>query len=266
MACPLAPNGEKSILWQSIAQFQGEAKADIVWNAIRTQQFLNKTDNWDTLIKDINGEPVLSELPWEIYKQPVKAYQGRTAEDGREFNYFTLDPSEAADYGTSVNAVEINPDNFVVKGTEPYEEAFKVIGKRFDILDNSPEGLALQREYFQYWKSKGYSGYTESENTLKGIIGVDNNYLVTFTPVQAVSNQNFGTSNQESNKEITLTEEQSKAIDYVFNENPELANIGTIEQYSQYLDTIFPDSKVKDIVYHGSNIDFTKQSFKRDWI
>lgn len=216
MACPLAPNGEKSILWQSIAQFQGEAKADIVWNAIRTQQFLNKTDNWDTLIKDINGEPVLSELPWEIYKQPVKAYQGRTAEDGREFNYFTLDPSEAADYGTSVNAVEINPDNFVVKGTEPYEEAFKVIGKRFDILDNSPEGLALQREYFQYWKSKGYSGYTESENTLKGIIGVDNNYLVTFTPVQAVSNQNFGTSNQESNKEITLTEEQSKAIDDVF--------------------------------------------------
>lgn len=36
--------------------------------------------------------------------------------------------------------------------------------------------------------------------------------------------------------------------------------------YSQYLDTIFPDSKVKDIVYHGSNIDFSKQTFKRDWI
>ena len=28
--------------------------------------------------------------------------------------------------------------------------------------------------------------------------------------------------------------------------------IGTKEQYSSYLDTIFPDSKVKDIVYHGS--------------
>jgi len=38
----------------------------------------------------------------------------------------------------------------------------------------------------------------------------------------------------------------------LFNENPELANIGTKEQYSQYLDTIFPDSKVKDIVYHGT--------------
>lgn len=38
----------------------------------------------------------------------------------------------------------------------------------------------------------------------------------------------------------------------LFNENPELANVGTQEQYSQYLDTIFPDSKVKDIVYHST--------------
>lgn len=37
----------------------------------------------------------------------------------------------------------------------------------------------------------------------------------------------------------------------LFESNPELASIGTQEQYSQYLNTIFPDSKVKDIVYHG---------------
>ena len=41
-------------------------------------------------------------------------------------------------------------------------------------------------------------------------------------------------------------------IEEVFEVNPELAEIGTQEQYSQYLDTIFPDSKVKDIVYHFS--------------
>ncbi len=39
----------------------------------------------------------------------------------------------------------------------------------------------------------------------------------------------------------------------LFEANPELAKIGTLEQYSAYLDTIFPDSKVKDIVYHGSS-------------
>jgi hypothetical protein len=38
----------------------------------------------------------------------------------------------------------------------------------------------------------------------------------------------------------------------LFESNPVLAKIGTIEQYSQYLDTIFPDSMVKAILYHGS--------------
>ena len=38
----------------------------------------------------------------------------------------------------------------------------------------------------------------------------------------------------------------------LFDSNSELDNIGTPEQYSQYLNTIFPNSKVKDIVYHGT--------------
>lgn len=45
-----------------------------------------------------------------------------------------------------------------------------------------------------------------------------------------------------------------KGVPELFDANPELASIGTQEQYSQYLDTIFPDSKVKDIVYHFSNV------------
>ena len=43
-------------------------------------------------------------------------------------------------------------------------------------------------------------------------------------------------------------------VSEVFNSTPELAYVGTPEQYSAYLDTIFPDSKVKDIVYHGGYI------------
>lgn len=44
-----------------------------------------------------------------------------------------------------------------------------------------------------------------------------------------------------------------EGIDFVFEQNPELAQIGTKEQYSEYLDTIFSDSKVRDIVYHTSH-------------
>jgi hypothetical protein len=50
-----------------------------------------------------------------------------------------------------------------------------------------------------------------------------------------------------------LKENIKPGVSEVFESTPELANIGTPEQYSQYLDTIFPDSKVKDIVYHGAN-------------
>jgi hypothetical protein len=44
-----------------------------------------------------------------------------------------------------------------------------------------------------------------------------------------------------------------KGVGFVFEQNPELANIGTMEQYSEYLDTIFSDSEVKNIVYHASH-------------
>ena len=44
-----------------------------------------------------------------------------------------------------------------------------------------------------------------------------------------------------------------EGVDKVFEEHPELVLSGTAQEYSDYLDTIFPDSKVKDIVYHGTS-------------
>jgi hypothetical protein len=41
-------------------------------------------------------------------------------------------------------------------------------------------------------------------------------------------------------------------VQELFNTNPELASVGTPEQYSAYLDSIFPESKLNDIVYHGT--------------
>jgi hypothetical protein len=41
-------------------------------------------------------------------------------------------------------------------------------------------------------------------------------------------------------------------VGFIYQQHPELTNIGTPEQYSQYLETIFPNSKIKDIVYHSS--------------
>jgi len=44
----------------------------------------------------------------------------------------------------------------------------------------------------------------------------------------------------------------NSAVNFVYQQHPELAKIGTQEQYSRYLGTIFPSSKIKDIVYHSS--------------
>lgn len=46
-----------------------------------------------------------------------------------------------------------------------------------------------------------------------------------------------------------------EGVDFVFKQNPELEQIGTKEQYSEWLDTIFPESELKDIVYHGKQKD-----------
>lgn len=67
--------------------------------------------------------------------------------------------------------------------------------------------------------------------------------------------------NQSSKQQTKIKE----GVSELFDSNPELANIGTQEQYSQYLDTIFPDSKVKDIVYHGTNKKFETYTIKGDF-
>jgi hypothetical protein len=47
-------------------------------------------------------------------------------------------------------------------------------------------------------------------------------------------------------------EENINVDKQIFESNPELASIGTLQQYSNYLSTVFPSSKIKDIVYHAS--------------
>jgi exodeoxyribonuclease-5 len=44
----------------------------------------------------------------------------------------------------------------------------------------------------------------------------------------------------------------NQEISEIFSQVPELASIGTEELYSEYLDLVFPNSKIKDILYHGT--------------
>ncbi len=62
-------------------------------------------------------------------------------------------------------------------------------------------------------------------------------------------------TNLKNRKLETIKHPEGKVkdgVNFIFEQNPELAKIGTKEQYSEYLDNIFPDSKIKEILYHGT--------------
>lgn len=68
-----------------------------------------------------------------------------------------------------------------------------------------------------------------------------------------INNKNeFATFISKNKDVINSFKRKMEAIDGVFKDSPELAFIGSKAQYIQYLSIIFPDSQVKDIVYHGS--------------
>jgi len=63
-------------------------------------------------------------------------------------------------------------------------------------------------------------------------------------------------------EEVTEGGEIKTGVSDVFKDTPELAEIGSEQEYSNYLNNIFPDSKVKDIVYHNGDIT-NKDTFKK---
>ena len=60
------------------------------------------------------------------------------------------------------------------------------------------------------------------------------------------------TNNESSMIDTNVDTNVKEDVQELFDSNPELASIGTAKQYSQYLDSIFPDSKIKGINYHGT--------------
>jgi hypothetical protein len=70
-----------------------------------------------------------------------------------------------------------------------------------------------------------------------------------------------GFTEQSIDKALGKKVPVKEGVPELFKDNPELASIGTTEDYSAYLDTIFPDSEVNNIAYHGSNYKF--DTFKK---
>jgi hypothetical protein len=134
-----------------------------------------------------------------------------------------------------------------IKTTNGTIYTFGMDGKgRFEVAHDTPKNIKRDQKFPPITLPNGT---------------VVENYTITLTFRRAAD---LEAGMPTTPNKITTTQQVTpikSGVQEVFDSNPELANIGTAEQYSAYLDTIFPDSKVKDILYHGSHTDFTFRDY-----
>lgn len=115
--------------------------------------------------------------------------------------------------------------------------------------ENKPFGAYASYEKFlddtNAWGTDLGALYSSEGNKL-GYVTNDNN--------GAALNVSIST-NLEKDSSISNTKQE---VSDIFKESSQLAKIGSEQEYSEYINSIFPDSKVKDIVYHGTEFEFNK--------
>lgn len=167
----------------------------------------------------------------DIRNSIIKAYKDKTTinlpttliEDLLEFDR-TKD-----DYGYT-DKKEIGRKNI-----DKLKESIKKEGLKepVELVINSQGAVVLGEGNHRFQALKEL-GYKEIPTIVKGR-GSKDEY---FTEIRKGKQVKLGLNlNKDFNNQITLQQKQQ-----------------ALQLYSQYLDTIFPDSKVKDIVYHGSMI------------
>ena len=132
--------------------------------------------------------------------------------------------------------------------------------KQLDLIKatNEKEILEIEAEIKEEQLQKEFDFLTNEANisiNYEGDITINPTNIVQITEDNKISVDLLrGVSEQEEidQQEIDqpyyqLADESSikPGVEELFDSNPELANIGTQEQYSQYLDSIFPDNKIE---------------------
>lgn len=181
----------------------------------------------------------------EIYKAAKEAYKTYTGVKNNITDYalsnlaeFTANYFNSKEFKDFLKTVTVKSENN--KKQSLLDKLISVIIKFF----NKNYGITEKNAY-------DYLTKVINNNTF---YGVPNKVFVRKADYKSSNYSIDNLSNFISQK----SQERLNQIQEIFNQNPELSKIGTVKQYNSYLDTIFPDSKVKDIVYHGTDAQFDK--------
>lgn len=143
-----------------------------------------------------------------------RVYRGtRTTDEGREFTYFTMNESEAKEYGETA-VYDVNTQGFL----NPYLDKDKYYaltlgfnketGLVFDLLNNSKEGRETQRKFFKYMLDKGWKGLDYTDYS-------DSKYIVSFDSkaIKKVSNNNAVAYNRSNSNHRYALEKLERGLD-----------------------------------------------------
>jgi hypothetical protein len=149
--------------------------------------------------------------------------------------FFTTERQYAEAYAKDIDGViyeaYVDVQNPIVTDDKQYIER---MGRKPDELPSSADSVIHQ---------------SDNPNADKyGAVGTE---IVVYKPeqIKLISNITQVPTQLEGNTILNTIED-------VYNSKPEYAAIGTLEQYKNYINSIFPNSTVKDIVYHGTYENF----------
>jgi hypothetical protein len=149
--------------------------------------------------------------------------------------FFTTEKQYAEAYAKDIDGViyeaYVDVQNPIVTEDKQYIER---MGRKPDELPSSADSVIHQ---------------SDNPNADKyGAVGTE---IVVYKPeqIKLISNITQVPTQLEGNTILNTIED-------VYNSKPEYAAIGTLEQYKNYINSIFPNSTVKDIVYHGTYENF----------
>lgn len=138
----------------------------------------------------------------------------------------------------------------------------------------NPEVAALLKEYTDILGSENAAYYVLSENNGYGLDKAPNgepsklfsDLLEHYNGDRVAAIQAKARTYSESFKEWfgdwvgnTSTDINSKdAVDYLYDINPELSKVGSKEEYVQYINSIYPNSLIDSIYWHGTDSDLSQ--------
>jgi hypothetical protein len=136
------------------------------------------------------------------------------------------------------------------KAADAIEEAIEKMWEDGYVYLN--RGRGDHSESFQIPIEDFLSKISETEDAFADLSRAAENFQAAM---DAFGEDLFGDTVEETIEEVVSETQATRqeGIRLAFEQNPELAATGTGQEYAAYLDSVFPDSKAPDVVYHGSN-------------